>query len=178
VLERVRERLPDVDVVLPTLPRRLAQVEEVVAGWSVKPRIVVDEEEKRAAFRIARAALAASGTVTLELALSGIPTVAAYRVPWLEGRIAPYIIKVKTAILPNLILGTPAVPEFLQWHIDPPAMAAQLVRLIEGGDEREAQLAAFARLDAMMGQGGEPPSRRAARAVLETLADARAGAKG
>ncbi|MCK0208436.1 lipid-A-disaccharide synthase [Starkeya koreensis] len=173
VLERLQTLQPPPDCVLPTLPRRLAQVEQMIANWPVKPRIVVDEEEKRAAFRVARAALAASGTVTLELALAGIPTVAAYRVPWLEGRIAPFIIKVKTAILPNLILGEAAMPEYLQWHIDPPAMAAQLARLIEGGAEREAQLAAFARLDAAMGEGGEPPSRRAARAVLETLASGR-----
>lgn len=180
VLARLRDAggmRPPPDFVLPTLPRRLAQVKEMIASWPVKPRIVVDEEEKRAAFRVARAALAASGTVTLELALAGIPTVAAYRVPWLEGRIAPYIIKVKTAILPNLILGEPAMPEYLQWHIDPPSMAAQLARLIEGGKEREAQLAAFARLDAVMGEGGEPPSRRAARAVLETLASGRGASR-
>ncbi|CAA0092169.1 Lipid-A-disaccharide synthase [Starkeya nomas] len=169
VLGLLRSHVPAFELVLPTLPRRRQQVEEMVAAWPVKPRIVVDENEKLAAFRSARAALAASGTVTLELALAGIPTVAAYRVPWLEGRIAPYIIKVKTAILPNLILGEPAVPEYLQWYIDPPAMAAQLARLIEGGDERESQLAAFKRLDAMLGEGGEPPSRRAARTVLETL---------
>ncbi|MFT0861656.1 lipid-A-disaccharide synthase [Ancylobacter sp. G4_0304] len=169
VLARLQAKGPEVEIVLPTLPRRLAQVEEMVAGWPVRPRIVVDEDEKRRWFRKARAALAASGTVTLELALAGIPTVAAYRVPWLEGRIAPYIIRVKTAILPNLILGENAMPEYLQWHIDPPAMAAQLRRLIEGGAEREAQLAAFARLDTIMGQDGESPSRHAARAVLDVL---------
>lgn len=169
VLARLQSNGPEAELVLPTLPRRLAQVEEMVAGWPVKPRIVVDEDEKRGWFREARAALAASGTVTLELALAGIPTVAAYRVPWLEGRIAPYIIRVKTAILPNLILGENAMPEYLQWHIDPAAMAAQLRRLIEGGAEREAQLAAFARLDTIMGQDGESPSRHAARAVLDVL---------
>lgn len=176
VLERLKAEVPDVELVLPTLAARRTQVVEMVASWPVKPRIVVSDEEKRAAFRIARAALAASGTVTLELALAGVPTVAAYRVPWLEGRIAPFIIRVKTAILPNLILDEPAMPEYLQWHIDPPAMAAQLARLIVGGPEREAQLAAFARLDAVMGEGGEPPSRRAARAVLETLAQRRGAA--
>lgn len=170
VLGLLRRHVPDVELVLPTLPRRLAQVEAMVATWPVKPRIVVEEGEKLAAFRVARAALAASGTVTLELALAGIPTVAAYRVPWLEGRIAPYIIRVKTAILPNLILGESAVPEYLQWYIDPPAMAVRLARLLDGGEEREAQLAAFARLDAVMGVGGDSPSRRAAAAVLETLA--------
>lgn len=169
VLALLQHQAAEIDIVLPTLPRRLAQIEQIVAQWPVKPRIIVDEAEKRAAFRVARAALAASGTVTLELALAGIPTVAAYRVPWLEGRIAPFFLRVKTAILPNLILGEPAMPEYLQWHIDPPAMAAQLARLIEGGAEREAQLAAFARLDAIMGEEGDPPSRRAAAAVLETF---------
>ncbi|WP_428030308.1 lipid-A-disaccharide synthase [Ancylobacter sp.] len=173
VLGRLQRMMPGVELVLPTLPRRHSQVEEIVASWPVKPRIIVDEGEKLAAFRVARAALAASGTVTLELALAGIPTVAAYKVPWLEGRIAPFFIRVKTAILPNLIVGEAAVPEYLQWHIDPPAMAARLVRLLEGGPEREAQLAAFARLDAIMGEGGDPPSRRAARAVLEALAASR-----
>ncbi|GLK71332.1 lipid-A-disaccharide synthase [Ancylobacter dichloromethanicus] len=170
VLGRLRQRAPELEVVLPTLPRRLAQVEQLVASWPAKPRIVVGDEEKRAAFRVARAALAASGTVTLELALAGIPTVAAYKVPWLEGRILPYVLRVKTAILPNLVLGEAAVPEYLQWHIDPLAMAAQLARLIEGGPERQAQLAAFARLDVVMGEGDAPPSRRAAGVVLETLA--------
>lgn len=170
VLGRLRQPAPELEVVLPTLPRRLAQVEQLVASWPVKPRIVVGDEEKRAAFRVARAALAASGTVTLELALAGIPTVAAYKVPWLEGRILPYVLRVKTAILPNLVLGEAAVPEYLQWHIEPLAMAAQLARLIEGGPERQAQLAAFARLDVVMGEGDAPPSRRAAVAVLETLA--------
>nr|WP_306891917.1 lipid-A-disaccharide synthase [Ancylobacter amanitiformis] len=169
VLGRLKQRIPDVELILPTLPRRLAQVEETVARWPVSVRIVVDEAEKLAAFRIARAALAASGTVTLELALAGIPMVAAYRVPWLEGRIVPFFIKVKTAILPNLILGEPAVAEYLQWHIDPPAMAETLAGLITGGEGREAQLAAFARLDAVLGTGGEPPSRRAAHAVLDML---------
>ncbi len=169
VLGRLRAEVGAVDLVLPTLPRRRAQVERMVANWPVVPRIVEDEAEKRAAFRVARAALAASGTVTLELALAGVPMVAAYRVPRLEGWIAPYILKVTTAILPNLILGEKAVPEFLQWHIDPPAMARLLAELVRGGPAREAQLAAFARLDAVMGLGGELPSRRAARAVLALL---------
>nr|WP_250152224.1 lipid-A-disaccharide synthase [Ancylobacter radicis] len=172
VLERLQQRLPHTEFVLPTLSSRLTEAQAMVAGWKVRPRIVVDEARKYAAFRMARAALAASGTVTLELALAGIPTVAAYKVPWLEGHIAPYLLKVTTAILPNLILNEKAVPEYLQWHIDPPAMAEQLARLIEGGPERAAQLAAFARLDQVMGADGAPPGQRAARAVLDVLARA------
>ncbi|GAB4069977.1 lipid-A-disaccharide synthase [Ancylobacter sonchi] len=167
VLARLVAQVPDLELVLPTLPRRRAEVGAMVAGWTVTPRIVVDEAEKHAAFRRARAAFAASGTVTLELALAGIPSIATYRVHWLEARFAYHVLNITSAILPNLILGEKAIPEYLQWYIDPPAMAAVLARLIEGGPEREAQLAAFERLGELMGVDGETPSRRAARAVLE-----------
>ena len=72
------------ELVLPTMPHLLAKVREETAHWPVQPRIVVEPNEKWAAFRKARAALAASGTVTLELALAGVPTVAAYQVPLIE----------------------------------------------------------------------------------------------
>lgn len=169
VLARLSRTHPDLELVLPTLPRRLAEVEAVVADWTVKPRIIVDEAEKYAAFRRARAAFAASGTVTLELALAGIPMIAAYRVANWEARVAYHLLGITTVVLPNLIIGERVVPEYLQWHIDPPAMAAYLGRLIDGGPEREAHLAAFDRIRDMMGAGGEAPSRRAARAVLEEL---------
>src|SRR5580698_1417613 len=73
------------ELILPTLPHLASAVREGVASWTVKPRVITESEEKWAAFRTARAALAASGTVTLELALAGVPTVAAYRVPLIEG---------------------------------------------------------------------------------------------
>lgn len=170
VLARLTARIPDLDLVLPTLPRRRAEVEAMVGGWTVAPRIVTEDAEKYAAFRTARAAFAASGTVTLELALANVPTLAAYKVNWLEARIAAHVLQVQSVILPNLVLGEKVVPEYLQWHIDPPAMADQLARLITGGPEREAQLRAFARLEEIMGTGGPPPSRRAATAVLELCA--------
>ena len=67
------------ELILPTMPHLVDAVREGAASWPVQPRIVIGEEEKRAAFRIARAALAKSGTVTLELALAGVPMVTAYR---------------------------------------------------------------------------------------------------
>ncbi|HEY1362976.1 MAG TPA: lipid-A-disaccharide synthase, partial [Xanthobacteraceae bacterium] len=80
----VGERIGAMELVLPTVPPVLEQVRAGTAAWSVRPRIVVEPAEKSAAFRHARAALAASGTVTLELALAGVPTVAAYRIPRIE----------------------------------------------------------------------------------------------
>ena len=83
-------------------------------SWKVAPRIVVGEQEKRAAFRIAHAALAKSGTVTLELALAGVPMVAAYRAGAVEAWICRRVIQVKSVILANLVIGENVVPEFLQ----------------------------------------------------------------
>ena len=80
-LEQAAQRNGPFDVVLPTLPHLADDIAAVTAQWKVRPRIVVSEADKHAAFRRARAALAASGTVTLELALAGIPHVAAYRIP-------------------------------------------------------------------------------------------------
>ncbi len=111
------------EVVLPTVPHLVARLSELTSRWPIRPRIVLDEAEKHAAFRRARAALAASGTVTLELALAGVPSVAAYRVPVLEElmlrmmvRIHP-VIKVRSVILANLVLGEFAIPEFLQERV-------------------------------------------------------------
>jgi len=160
------ERTGPIEVVLPTLPRVLGEVTAATAGWPVRPRIVVELEEKRAAFRAARAALAASGTVTLELALARVPLVAAYRVvPW-EGLLFRMMTRLKTVILANLVLGENVVPEFLQRDCTPERLAATLVPLLRDGTERRRQVDAFARLDTVMDLAGEPPSARAARAVL------------
>lgn len=159
----------DAELILPTLPHRLEQVEAAVRHWPVRPRIVTDEAEKYAAFRTARAALAASGTVTLELALSGVPTVAAYKVAGWEALIAPYVLTIPSVLLPNLVLGENAMPEFLQHDCTPEKLASALDLLLIDSPERRAQLEAFARLEGIFGVGGQPPSLRAASAVLDTL---------
>ena len=93
------------EVVVPAVPRLASLVQEAVAAWPVAARIVTDPAEKDAAFRGARAALTKSGTSTLELAVAGVPMVAAYRVPLFEELIARLLVKVDTAILANLVLG-------------------------------------------------------------------------
>jgi len=80
-LGQLRDQGMVFELILPTMPHLQNAVTEGLKDWPVQPRVVVGEQEKRAAFRIAHAALAKSGTVTLELALAGIPSVAAYRVP-------------------------------------------------------------------------------------------------
>ena len=163
-----------IEVVLPTVPHLAAEVRARVAGWPVPPRVVVGEEAKMAAFRGARAALAASGTVTLELALAGVPMVGAYKVSRLEEQLKYFIKLPDSILLPNLILGERAIPEILQGECTPDRLAQALGALVGGGAARPAQVAALGRLDALMRlPQGDAPSERAARTVLETLATRR-----
>jgi len=155
--------------VLPTLPHLEHLIHDMSARWPVRPRIVVGDDERRAAFRSARAALAKSGTVTLELALSGVPMVTAYRgTPW-EAFIARRLIRVSSVILANLVLGENAVPEFLQEQCKADFLAPALHDLMHDGDVRQAQLDAFARLDRIMATGERSPSQRAADEVIATM---------
>ncbi len=102
-------------VTLPAVPHLAAEIRRLAAGWPLQPKIVVGEAEKHAAFRRAHAALAASGTVTLELALSGVPMVVAYRLALLEGKLR-FLVKTPTIVLANLIVGENVVPQFLQYR--------------------------------------------------------------
>jgi lipid-A-disaccharide synthase len=154
------------EIVVPAVPRLTAMVREIVSSWRVPARIVTDPAEKDAAFRSARAALTKSGTSTLELALAGVPMVAAYKVPLVEELIARLLIKVDTAILANLVLGTTVVPEFLQRDCTPGKLSAALAPLLSDTPERRTQAAALARLDAVMGIGQLSPAARAAELVL------------
>lgn len=150
-----------------TLPAVTHLAEEIEAGtraWPVRPRIVLGEVEKYAAFRRAHAALAASGTVTLELGIAGVPMVVAYKVSWIETQIAR-LITVPSFVLTNLILGERAVPEFMQNDCTPENLAQGLRPLLSDTPQRRAQLAALAKLDHIMAIEEDSPSARAARIV-------------
>lgn len=163
----VRDRLGPLDVVVPTVPYLVAPIAQATAQWPVRPRIVVETAEKQAAFRIARAALAKSGTVTLELALAGVPTVGAYRVSWLEAVVGRRLIKVSSVILANLVLGENVVPEFIQEACTAENLAAALVPLFGDTPERRRQVEAFSRLDTIMEIGSHAPAARAADIVID-----------
>ena len=174
-LGRVAEQVGRLELMLPTLPHLAAEVVAATAAWPVRPRVVIDPAEKEAAFRSARAALAASGTVTLELAFAGVPTIAAYRVPAWEGAVFRLLARrhIDTVILANLVLGEHAMPQFLQSDCTPDRLAAALVPLIADTPARRRQAEAFARIDAVMQVGAEAPSLRAARAILMLAAKGR-----
>jgi len=176
-LAALRQSAGPFSLVLPTLPHIESEVRALSARWPERPAIVLGEAAKYEAFRGARAALAASGTVTLELALAGVPMVGAYKVSLIEEQLK-YLIKVPSILLPNLILGERAIPEKLQKDCAPASLGLALAEILPDGPARMAQLEALARLDRLMAlPDGGAPSVHAARAVIETIA-ARGGPAG
>ena len=157
------------ELVLPTMPHLQEAIVDAVKGWPVQPQVVIGEQEKRAAFRIAHAALAKSGTVTLELALSGVPMVTAYRTGSVEAWILRRAIKVNSVILANLVIGENVVPEFLQEDCTPEKLAQALHEVLGDSELRRKQVEAFAKIDSIMSTGNQPPSARAADIVLATM---------
>jgi lipid-A-disaccharide synthase len=161
------------ELILPTMPHLLESVRQGVKSWKVAPRVVVGEPEKRAAFRIASAALAKSGTVTLELALAGVPMVTAYRTGAVEAWILRRAINVKSVILANLVVGESVVPEFLQQDCTPEQLSQALQEILTDSPLRRRQVEAFAGIGDIMSTGNQPPSVRAADIVLATLRKSR-----
>jgi len=155
------------EIVLPAVPRFASEIRARVAKWRVKPTVIEGESEKLAAFRRAHAALAASGTVTLELALAQVPMIVAYRVDLLVRPFKWALSRINSFVLPNLILGTNEIPEFLDGESTPERMAAALLPLLSDTPERAAQLDAFERLGPALSRD-VAPSMAAAEIVLKT----------
>jgi lipid-A-disaccharide synthase len=161
------------ELILPTLPHLQEAVSEGVKSWPIQPRIVVGEQEKRAAFRIAHAAFVKSGTATLELALAGVPMVAAYKAGAVETWVMRSMIQLNSVILANLVIGENVVPEFIQQDCTPAKLAPALREVLIDSALRRRQLEAFAKIDKIMSTGDQPPSVRAADIVLATLGKSR-----
>src|SRR5512139_409220 len=165
-IARMVEKYGPVEAVVPAVPRLADIVRTAIASWRVPGRVITDPGEKHEAFRTARAALTKSGTSTLELALAGVPMVAAYKVSLIEELVARIWIQAPSVILTNLVLGDNVVPEFLQRDCTADRLAAALLPLLSDTPQRRSQLEAFSRLDTLMEIGKASPSDRAASVVL------------
>ncbi|MEM8837469.1 MAG: lipid-A-disaccharide synthase [Pseudomonadota bacterium] len=151
--------------VLPAVDRHRDRIETETKAWPVLVE-VVGSEEKAAAFRSADAALAASGTVLLELALAETPMVSVYKLDPIARRLR-FLVRTWTAALPNLILDYPAVPEFIDEFARPALLSRAVERLLSDTPQRRAQLAAFEEMAVIMRRSqAEDPAQRAAKVVL------------
>lgn len=163
-------RFPDLRLVMPTVGPVAGEVREAAAHWAAPAIVVENEAMKLAAMAACNAALAASGTVALELAVAGVPSVIAYRLHPLTAALARRLVKVRYVNLVNILLNRPAVPELLQENCEPEKLAAAVERVMIDPNVREAQRSAAAEAVKMLGYGGEAPSLRAADAILRAIA--------
>jgi len=165
-------RVEKLDVVLPTLPRIEEMVRDLSKNWAVKPLIVLGDEEKWKAFSKADAALAASGTVSLELALSRIPSVLSYKADWFARKFLMPKITIWSAALPNIIADEPVVPEYFNEFVRPGMLARSLERLMLPGSARQAQLDGFDKVALIMATE-RPSGEIGAQVILELAGDTR-----
>jgi lipid-A-disaccharide synthase len=165
--ELVESAYGEIDWVLPAVAHLEDRIRAKTAGWRKPPRIVIGDAAKRDALRAARVAIAASGTVTLELALSGTPMVVAYKVSRLE-YLLRHFVEAPSMVLANLVLGARPIPELLQEACTPQALAETALTLLRDGRARDAQLEALAGIWRIMRlPDGKRPSDAAAREVID-----------
>jgi lipid-A-disaccharide synthase len=166
VVARLKARHPGLRVALPTVRGVAGLVRDLTADWPVVPQVIEDLALKRGAFAAADVALAASGTVSLELAANGCPMVIAYDMHpltlWLMRRAA----LIDTVTLVNLVSDTRVVPEFIGSDCRPEKITPALEDVLA---DPAAQKAAMALTMERLGRGGEPPGLRAARSVQAFL---------
>ncbi|MBY6200108.1 lipid-A-disaccharide synthase [Maritalea mobilis] len=176
-LRKVKAEHPGARVVVPTTEAVAATLSDRLADWPGDP-LILDPRgqsgeaflaEKRAAFAAADAALAASGTVSLELAANAVPMVIAYDFSWLTRKMIGAMLRVDTVTLVNLVSDTRAVPEFLGPNCRADLIAPSLSRILDESQARTDQLDAMAATMLRLGRGGEDPGLRAARSVLSVL---------
>lgn len=170
-LERLLPSHPTLVAVVPTVATVRDRVAAAIADWPVRTVLVEGDAEKYDAFAAAEAALAASGTVSLELALARLPTVIAYRLNPVTVALYRRLIRVKYVNLVNLMLDRMLVPELLQQDCRPDRLASELGCLLDDPAARQAQIDGVAEVARWLGQGDTPPSERAARTILDVVAE-------
>ena len=166
VLAQIKAIYPAARVALPTVRGVADLVTDLSRDWPIVPQIIQDPVLKRAAFAAADVAIAASGTVSLELAANGCPMVIAYDMHpltlWLMRRAA----LIDTVTLVNLVSETRVVPEFIGPNCRADLIAPAVLALLQGaGDQQSAMALTMQRL----GQDGAAPGLRAAQSVLDFL---------
>lgn len=172
-LQFERGRMPE--IIIPVVSSVRGMIEDSLPTWPGRPHLVTDDDDKWRAFKLAHVALAASGTVTLELAVAGTPMVVGYKVePWFAA-VLRRMVKVDMAALPNLILGEMHFPELMQEACTPLAIADLLDDLLSDTPARQRQLAALARIPDRLAVPHGSPSEAAARIVLDLATRTPAG---
>jgi lipid-A-disaccharide synthase len=174
-LARLEELVGPFRVIVPTVATVANAVSEAVRGWPGRPIVLHGAQEKYDAFAASRAAVAASGSVALELAMARLPMVVCYRLSPITEALLDRVVKVRQVNLINLLLERPVVPELLRGDCTPERIAAEAALLVKDERVRAAHLAGYDEAMRRLGAGGRSPSLRAADQVLAIVAARRCG---
>jgi len=166
---RLKTQRPNLHIVVPAAPTVAAMVKAQVAGWPFRAHVIEDEAGKRDAMKAATVALACSGTVTTELAISGCPMVVGYRLGDMTHAILKHLIRTPYITLFNIAAQDFVAPEFVQDRCNGPALAAALAERLDDPSLRARQVAAQDAALLRMGRGGPDPSDLAAETVIRLL---------
>ncbi|MCF8481787.1 MAG: lipid-A-disaccharide synthase [Rhodospirillum sp.] len=166
---RIQRVHPELHVVLPTLRHLREDLERRTGDWPCPVAVVTSVADKYDGFAASSTAIAASGTVSLELALARVPHLIAYKANWISVVIFSRLVKVRFFDMVNILLDRAAVPELLQHRCTPRQVADQALALMVEGPERTTQLEDMALAVDLLRGDGSPPSRQAARQVLAHL---------
>jgi lipid-A-disaccharide synthase len=171
----LKAKHPDLGVVIPVVEPVAEAVTEITRDWPL-PALLVSNAERFDAFAAFNAAMAKSGTVTLELALANVPMAVAY---WISPASAFLVrrmgVGVEHASLVNLLVGRQAVPESCKKIAPGPKIAGAILELLGSGEARASQRRAFREVAKALGEGASSPSERAAKVVLD-IVGAKSGA--
>jgi len=177
VVERLRLDYPDLKIAIPSVGARVGLIKQIFKDLDVTildPRGMASKESegiKRACYKASDVALAASGTVSLELAAAQTPMVIAYNMHWFTAFIKRRLVRVSSATLVNLLTDTKAVPEFLLEESTSENIYQSVKDLLDNADARDAQLAVSTKAMEMLGKGGDASGNRAAKSVLKFIND-------
>ena len=168
-VELMHNKYPDFSFVIPTVSTVAKQVREMVKASGLPITVIEGEENRRDAFHEADVAIAASGTVALELAIVNVPHIIAYKVPKLTEWIARRFIHIQYVNLTNILLAREIVPELLQEDCNPTNIMAYVEQFIEGKPIYHRQLNGFDKVRKLLGMGEQKPSENAAAAIIKFI---------
>ncbi len=175
-VRRIASVQPAARAVIPAVAAHADAIRAAAAGLPIPVAVTADRKERHAAMAACDVAIAASGTVALELALTATPTVIAYKVNPITWRILRRMLRVRYVTMANIVLDRPAIPEFLQDDCTGETLARAALDLLCDESARREQRAAVDSVLAALRPGGASPSARAAETILD-IARRRSGAR-
>jgi lipid-A-disaccharide synthase len=165
----LKASFPDLQVVVPLASGVAPFIRKEVADWPVTVHFTEDDAAKYDALAAAKAALACSGTISIELAMARLPSVIAYKINALTAALYRRLIKLKYATLVNIMMDREVMPEYIQEKCEPAKLAEAVSRLMRDEAARATQTAVLGALAEWLGEGSFVPSERAAEVVLSVV---------